>query len=280
MNGLTSYPSDLTDRDWQAVEPLLPKSASTGRPRHVDMRSIINAIFYQNRTGCQWRYLPKDFPAKSTVFHYYQKWQRDGTWLKLLTNLRQGARTALGKEPTPSVLILDSQSVKAASGQGARGYDGGKKIVGRKRHIAVDMLGFLLAVVVTAASVDDAAAVPEVLTHVSPEQFPRMTTMYADGKYHNHALYDTLTEDGPSYELKVVSRSAKDKGFVVLPKRWVVERTLGWMMNYRRLVKDFEKTKASSEARMQIAMIQILLKRCHVLRWPHQEPPFRYRLAA
>ena len=128
------------------------------------------------------------------------------------------------------------------------------------------MLGFLLAVVVTAASVDDAAAVPEVLTHVSPKQFPRMTTMYADGKYHNHVLYDTLTEDGPSYELKVVSRSAKDKGFVVLPKRWIVERTFGWMGNYRRLVKDFEKTKTSSEARMQIAMVQILLKRCHVLR--------------
>jgi putative transposase len=274
------YPSDLTDRDWEVVEPLLPRSAPTGRPRQVDLRRIVNAIFYQNRTGCQWRYLPKDFPPKSTVHYYYRAWLRDGTWTKLLATLREQARVRVGKEATPSVMILDSQSVKAAPGQGVRGYDGGKKIVGRKRHLAVDILGFLLAVVVTAARVDDAAAAPAVLAHVPPEKFPRMTTIFADSKYHNHALYDTLTEEGPSYELKVVSRSADAQGFVVLPKRWVVERTIGWLMNYRRLVKDHEKTIPSSEARVQIAMIQILLKRCHPLRWPHQEPPFRYRLAA
>lgn len=280
MNGLMKYPSDLTDLDWEVVEPLLPRSAKTGRPRQVDFRQITNAIFYQNRTGCQWRFLPKDFPAKSTVFYYYQAWQRDGTWAKILTTLREQARQRVGKEATPSVLILDSQSVKAAPGQGVRGYDGGKKVVGRKRHIAVDTLGFLLAVVVTAAHVDDAAAAPAVLALVPPQQFPRMTTLFADSKYHNHALYDTLTEDGPSYELKVVSRSADMKGFVVLPMRWVVERTFGWLMNYRRLVKDYEKKVCSSQARVQIAMIQILLKRRHVLRSPHQEPPFHYHLAA
>jgi putative transposase len=246
----------------------------------VDFRQILNAIFYQTRTGCQWRYLPRDFPAKSTVNRYYQLWQRDGTWDRILTTLREQARQRLGKEATPSAMVIDSQSLKAAPGQGVRGYDGGKKVVGRKRHIAVDMLGFLLAVVVPAADVDDAAAAPAVLAHVPPERFPRMESIYADNKYHNHALYETLIEEGPAYELKVVSRDKDARGFVVLPKRWVVERTLGWLMHYRRLVRDVEKTARSSETRVKIAMIQILLKRRHLLRGNFQEPPFRYRLAA
>jgi putative transposase len=274
------YPSDLSDQDWEVVEPLLPRRAATGRPRLVDFRYILNAIFYQTRTGCQWRYLPRDFPAKSTVNRYYQLWQRDGTWERILTTLREGARTRIGKEATPSALVIDSQSLKAAPGQGVRGYDGGKKVVGRKRHIAVDLLGILLAVVVTAADVEDAAAAPAVLAQVPPERFPRMESIYADSKYHNHALYDLLIEEGPSYELKVVAREKDAQGFVVLPKRWVVERTLGWLMNYRRLVRDVEKTTPSSEARVKIAMIQILLKRRHLLRGNFQEPPFRYRLAA
>jgi len=267
MNGLTTYPSDLTDRDWDAVKDHLPPPAWTGRPRKVDFRAVVNAIFYQNRTGCQWRFLPKDFPPRSTVFHWYRCWQRDGTWQKLLTALRETARQTIGKQATPSVLILDSQTVKAAPGEGRRGYDGGKKLVGRKRHIAVDTLGLLLAVVITAASVDDAAAAPAVLAKVPPTAFPRMTTIYADSKYHNYALLDTLIEDGPPYELKTVQRPQAAVGFVVLEKRWVVERTFAWLVNYRRLVKDYEKRTASSEARVQIAMIQVLLRRRHWFRW-------------
>jgi putative transposase len=283
MNGLTNYPSDLTDRDWAVVEPLLPVP-KTGRPRKVSLRAVVNAIFYQNRTGCQWRFLPRGpggFPPKSTVFHHYRAWQKDGTWAKLLAALRERARQRVGREPTPSVMILDSQTVKAAPGAGARGYDGGKKVTGRKRHIAVDTLGFLLAVVVTAACVDDAAAAPALLQHVPPEQFPRMVKLYADSKYHNHDLYDTLTEDGPSYELQVVTRPADAQGFVVLAKRWIVERTFAWLGGFRRLTKDVEKTTASSEARVQIAMTQLLLRRVHRLRpRQHQEPRFKYGLAA
>jgi putative transposase len=230
-----TYPSDLTDCDWDAVQDHLTPPACTGRPRKVDFRAVVNAICYQNRTGCQWRFLPKDYPPRRTVFPWYRCWQRDGTWTKLLTALREAARQAEGKAATPSVLILDRQTVKAAPGEAARGDDGGKKIVGRKRHIAVDTLGLLLAVVVTAASTDDAAAAPAVLAKVPPSAFPRLTTIFADSKYPNYALLDTLIEDGPPSELKTVHRPEEAVGFVVLEKRWVVERTFAWLVNFPAL---------------------------------------------
>jgi len=182
------YSTDLTDEQWHILQPLLPAAKPGGRPRIVDMREVVNTLFYQNRTGCQWDLLPHDLLPKSTVYDYFCRWRDDGTWQKVLDTLREAVRQQAGRHPAPSAGSIDSQTVKGTEVGGARGYDGNKKVNGRKRHIMVDTLGLLLAILVTAAAADDGTTAPQVLATLDAQTHPRLALLWADQKYNNQTL--------------------------------------------------------------------------------------------
>ena len=255
------YPTDLTDDQWALLEPLIPPAKKGGRPRKVRMRLVVNTIFYLLKAGCQWAMLPKDLAARSTANDYFTAWKGDGTWQKVLDALRQQVRVAAGHQPHPRKAAIDSQTVKGSESGGERGYDGGKKVRGRKRHLVVDSLGLLLVVLVSAANRDDGTAAPEVLARLSAEHTSRLDEVRGDGKYNNRALDRYLERARVGYKLTVVERPAGSVGLVHQPYRWVIERTNAWVGKYRRNSKDYERTTSSAEAMIQASMIHLMLQR-------------------
>ena len=270
-----SYPSDITDAQWALIEPHLPVYPG-GRPRKTNLRDVVDAVFYVLRTGCQWRYLPKDFPPKSTVWRYFDEWRHNGTLDAIHDALRTKARAAEKPYSPRTTAGVDSQSVDTTSGGEQRGRDNAKNVDGRKRHIVVDSMGLLLAVLVTAADVDDAKAAQGLFPRLEGQPVGKVGRVFADGKYHNYALYEWV-QDNASWEVVVVRRPEGKKGWVQLPIRWTVERTFAWLGKCRRLTKDREKSVRSSEAFVKLAMIHLMLNR---LQPKDTEAEFHYRPAA
>jgi len=253
------YASDTMAGEWAQIAPLLPVPRRLGRPRERDLRTIIDAILYLLWTGCQWRALPHEFPPRSTVQGYFYRWRDDGTWQRINAALVARARQLVGRNPTPAAGIIDSQSVPTTESGGPRGVDAGKRIKGRKRHIVTDTQGFLLAVRVHEANIQDPhGAVP--LLRSLRRSFPKLGHIFADRVYRGEQLRSAIADCGP-WTIEIVQRPAGVKGFQLLPRRWVVERSLAWFGRSRRLAKDFEATIASATAWVLLANLPLLSRR-------------------
>lgn len=253
------YASDLTDEEWALIEPFMPAPNRIGRPRKTDLREVVNALLYMASTGCQWRFLPKDFPPFSTVQKYFYRWRDERLLETINHHLLFAAREQAGRGAQPTAGVIDSQSVKTTESGGPAGYDAGKKIKGRKRHILTDTEGFLVAALVHAADIQDRDGAPAVLAEAR-YRFPWLRHVFADGGYAGCKLRRALTKLG-EWTVDVIKRSDTAKGFEVLPRRWVVERTFAWLGRSRRLAKDWERTIESAIAWLFIANIRIVTRR-------------------
>src|SRR5437588_2052123 len=270
-----TYPSDVTDAQWRLIEPHLPVYPG-GRPRSTDLRDVVDAILYILRTGCQWRYLPKAFPPKSAVWRYFDEWRHNGTLDTIHDLLRTKVRTQEKPYAPRTSASVDSQSVDTTSGGEQRGRDNAKNVDGRQRHIVVDSMGLLLAVLVTAAHVDDAQAAQALFARLEGQPVGKVRRVFADNKYHNYAPYEWV-EENAAWGLVIVRRPEGATGWVDLPLRWTVERTFAWLGKCRRLSKDRERSVRSSEAFVKLAMIHLMLNR---LGPKATDAEFRYRPAA
>jgi transposase len=259
QRGGLRYASDLTDGEWALIAPSMPAPSRIGRPRATDLRRVVNAILYMASTGCQWRQLPKEFPPYSTVQGYFYTWSREGRFAAINHRLVMEARQRDGREASPTAGVIDSQSVKSTESGGPRGFDAAKKINGRKRHIVVDTCGHLVGLVVHQASIQDRDGGPFVLASIR-HLYPWLRHIFADGGYAGQKLRARLKRMG-SWTIDIIKRSDAAKGFAVLPRRWVVERTFAWLGRCRRLAKDFEATIASAVTWVFIAHIRTLTRK-------------------
>jgi putative transposase len=255
----SGYASDVTDEQWSLIEPLIPVY-EWGRPRVLKMREVINAIFYITKTGCQWAMLPKEYPNFNSVYHHFRRWSREGVWEKINTVLREKQREQDGREALPSAASIDSQSVKTTSVGGPRGFDGGKQIKGRKRHTLVDTLGNPIKVIVTVANMADGKAAIELLKQLPKAFFKRLRRIWADGSYRGEFV-NWVHKKFKKIAVDITLRSDDQKGFEVIPFRWVVERSFAWLGAYRRLSKDYEFFTKHSESFIYLASIHRLVHR-------------------